>query len=72
VLRRFSRELGITLSAGDFGFCFNFTLKISASRARPLITGRDQLNGFVWSSCFAHLGASVMIEPFVVATISIK
>jgi hypothetical protein len=65
LLRRISRKLGVAFPACDLGFRFNLTLEVSTPRARPLITGRDQLNGFVWSSCFAHLGAIVMIEPFV-------
>jgi hypothetical protein len=65
VRRRGSVANGIALSTGDFGSCLNFTLEVSAPWTSPLITGRDQLNGFVWSSCFAHLGAIVMIEPFV-------
>jgi hypothetical protein len=47
VLGRIGRELRIALSAGDLGFRFNLTLEVSTPRARPFVTGCNQLNGFL-------------------------
>jgi hypothetical protein len=55
VLGRIGRKFGVALSAGDFGFCLNFTLEFVAARAMPFVTRRDQVHGFLWFSSFAHL-----------------